>query len=123
MFGCYVFSDTKKNETICRFFSYSLDGRIVPRHKILVENRVNFKLRYMLATSDEEFDRRVRAAVERRQKFESGIVDEEISESQIGGSLEKTQVDFSGNDDYHDSQTIERVFYSSDSEKTRSSLV
>lgn len=40
----------------------------------------------MLATSDEEFDRRVRAAVERRQKFESGIVDEEISESQIDGS-------------------------------------
>ncbi|KAL9231636.1 hypothetical protein vseg_006837 [Gypsophila vaccaria] len=55
-----------------RFFSYSLEEKIMPRHKVLVENRVNFKLRYMLATSDEDFHQRVQAAVERRQKFESG---------------------------------------------------
>ncbi|KAK9667392.1 hypothetical protein RND81_14G253000 [Saponaria officinalis] len=55
-----------------RYFSYSLEEKIMPRHKVLVENRINFKLRYMLATSDEDFHQRVQAAVERRQKFESG---------------------------------------------------
>ncbi|KAG0450973.1 hypothetical protein HPP92_026667 [Vanilla planifolia] len=55
-----------------RFFSYSLDGRIVPRHKILVENRLNFKLRYMLSCSNEEFSQRVEEAVENRRRFESG---------------------------------------------------
>ncbi|XP_042001818.1 transcription termination factor MTERF2, chloroplastic-like [Salvia splendens] len=57
-----------------RFFSYSLEERIIPRHRIMVENRVNFKLRYMLGGSDEEFHTRVREAVERRKRFESGIV-------------------------------------------------
>ncbi|MCL7041307.1 hypothetical protein MKW94_000399 [Papaver nudicaule] len=57
-----------------RFFSYSLDGKIIPRHKILIDNRVNFKLRYMLAISDDEFNRRVEDAVERRRNFESGVV-------------------------------------------------
>lgn len=56
-----------------RYFSYSLEERIIPRHKVMVENRVNFKLRYMLASSDEEFNQRVQAAVERRQRFEMGI--------------------------------------------------
>ncbi|OWM87260.1 hypothetical protein CDL15_Pgr019307 [Punica granatum] len=56
-----------------RFFSYSLEGRIIPRHKVMVENRVNFKLRYMLTPTDEEFDQRVKAAVERRQQFETGV--------------------------------------------------
>ncbi|KAE9447246.1 hypothetical protein C3L33_20827, partial [Rhododendron williamsianum] len=70
-----------------RFFSYSLDGRIIPRHKILVENRVNFKLRYMLPGTDEEFDQRVQAAVERRRRFESGVIDNS-SDSQTGGSIE-----------------------------------
>ncbi|GMP37934.1 hypothetical protein CsSME_00009397 [Camellia sinensis var. sinensis] len=65
-----------------RFFSYSLDGRVMPRHKILAENRINFKLRYMLPGADEEFDRRVHAAVERRQRFESGVVDNYPSDSQ-----------------------------------------
>uniref|UniRef100_A0A5B7AQZ2 Uncharacterized protein n=1 Tax=Davidia involucrata TaxID=16924 RepID=A0A5B7AQZ2_DAVIN len=89
-----------------RFFSYSLDDRIIPRHKILVENRINFKLRYMLASTDEEFDQRVQAAVERRRRFESRVMDECTSDSQIDGSIE-TVVDFSGNDDSSsDSQTI-----------------
>ncbi|KAH6789358.1 Mitochondrial transcription termination factor family protein [Perilla frutescens var. frutescens] len=57
-----------------RFFSYSLEERIIPRHKIMVENRVNFKLRYMLASSDEEFDVRIKEAVERRRRFESGDI-------------------------------------------------
>ncbi|KAI3853481.1 hypothetical protein MKW92_026706 [Papaver armeniacum] len=56
-----------------RFFSYSLDGKIIPRHKLLIENRVNFKLRHMLAISNEEFNRRVEDAVERRRIFESGL--------------------------------------------------
>ncbi|KAI8532989.1 hypothetical protein RHMOL_Rhmol11G0261100 [Rhododendron molle] len=70
-----------------RFFSYSLDRRIIPRHKILVENMVNFKLRYMLPGTDEEFDQRVQAAVERRQRFESGVIDNS-SDSQTDGSIE-----------------------------------
>lgn len=45
----------------------------------MVENRVNFKLRYMLASSDEEFQTRVREAVERRRQFESGVIDGEPS--------------------------------------------
>ncbi|KAE8723698.1 Mitochondrial transcription termination factor family protein isoform 3 [Hibiscus syriacus] len=58
-----------------RFFSYSLEERIIPRHKIMVENRVNFKLRYMLACTDEEFDERVADKVERRRRFESGLME------------------------------------------------
>ncbi|WOL07851.1 transcription termination factor MTERF2, chloroplastic [Canna indica] len=55
-----------------RFFSYSLDDRMIPRHELMVENRVNFKLRYMLAGSDEDFNQRVQDAIERRRRFESG---------------------------------------------------
>ncbi|CAL5076943.1 unnamed protein product [Urochloa decumbens] len=55
-----------------RFFSYSLEDRIEPRHKTLVANRINMKLRYMLAGSDEEFAQRVWEAVERRARFEAG---------------------------------------------------
>ncbi|KAJ0518562.1 putative transcription regulator mTERF family [Helianthus annuus] len=56
-----------------RFFSYSLEDRIIPRHKILMDNRVNFKLRYMLSSTDDEFQQKVEAAVQRRRMFESGI--------------------------------------------------
>lgn len=49
----------------------------MPRHEILVKNRVNFKLRYMLASSDEEFNRKVQEAVQRRERFESGLVNSE----------------------------------------------
>lgn len=78
-----------------RFFSYSLDGRIIPRHRVMVENHVNFKLRYMLASSDEEFDKKVEDAVERRRRFESGgkdVVDRpgnetEVSETENSQSL------------------------------------
>ncbi|KAL6526102.1 Transcription termination factor mterf2, chloroplastic [Orobanche hederae] len=70
-----------------RFFSYSLEGRIIPRHKIMVENRINFKLRHMLASTDEEFEMKVKEAVERRRKFESGV------------AYEKPQ-SYSRNDDY-----------------------
>ncbi|XP_011088397.1 transcription termination factor MTERF2, chloroplastic isoform X3 [Sesamum indicum] len=65
-----------------RFFSYSLEERIIPRHKIMVENRINFKLRYMLASTDEEFDMRVKEAVERRRRFEFGVTYEPPSDSQ-----------------------------------------
>ncbi|KAK1293413.1 hypothetical protein QJS10_CPB17g02172 [Acorus calamus] len=71
-----------------RFFSYSLDGRIAPRHKILVENRINFKLRYMLAGSNEEFSRRVEAAVERRRRFELGIIDNDDTDDDDSHVLE-----------------------------------
>lgn len=65
----------------------------MPRHKILVEHRVNFKLRYMLAGTDEDFAQRVQAAVERRQKFESGVLGGHPSDSQSSGYMES--VDYS----------------------------
>jgi mTERF domain-containing protein, mitochondrial len=65
-----------------RFFSYSLEGRIMPRHEILVRNRVNFKLRYMLASSDEEFKAKVQEAVRRRERFESGLVNSDNSKAE-----------------------------------------
>ncbi|KAF2305921.1 hypothetical protein GH714_008876 [Hevea brasiliensis] len=66
-----------------RFFSYSLDERIIPRHKVLVENQINFKLRYMLASSDEEFQTLVENAVERRRRFESGVINVALSTSSV----------------------------------------
>ena len=62
-----------------RFFSYSLEHRIEPRHKVLVANRINMKLRYMLPGSDEEFAQRVQEAVERRARFEAGEATPETS--------------------------------------------
>ncbi|KAL6517299.1 hypothetical protein OROMI_033000 [Orobanche minor] len=61
-----------------RFFSYSLEGRIIPRHKIMVENRINFKLGHMLASTDEEFEMKVKEAVERWRRFESGVAYENM---------------------------------------------
>lgn len=81
---------------IRRFFSYSLDGKIIPRHKLLIENRINFKLRNMLAISDEEFNRRVEDAVERRRIFESGLAMENPLSSdpqQKDSGTEESQVD------------------------------
>ncbi|KAF2305910.1 hypothetical protein GH714_008833 [Hevea brasiliensis] len=66
-----------------RFFSYSLDERIIPRHKVLVENQINFKLRYMLASSDEEFQTLVENAVERWRRFESGVINVALSTSPV----------------------------------------
>lgn len=112
-------SDPGFNETICRFFSYSLDDRIIPRHKALVENRVNFKLRYMLAISDEEFARRVEAAVERRSRFESGLMSSTLSDSQTtNDSLEnRTLVDFCGSEvAFSECQTSENQVSSSKNE-------
>ncbi|KAE9460048.1 hypothetical protein C3L33_08089, partial [Rhododendron williamsianum] len=97
---------------IYRFFSYSLDGRIIPRHKILVENRINFKLRYMLPGTDEEFDQRVQAVVERCRRFESGVIDNSSdsitahlilnvqlsSDSQCNDHIERMSVDLRLND-------------------------
>lgn len=77
-----------------RFFSYSLDDRIIPRHKVLVENRINFKLRYMLASTEEEFQKKVEAAVERRRKFESGLMGDNSQASDADSSEEETDVQF-----------------------------
>lgn len=87
-----------------RFFSYSLEGRIIPRHKIMVENRLNFKLRYMLEP-DKEFDKRVQAAIEKRRKFELGITNAADSASQVEGYRDNIPVD-----------ACDRDYLSSDSE-------
>ncbi|XP_020218366.1 transcription termination factor MTERF2, chloroplastic [Cajanus cajan] len=65
-----------------RFFSYSLEGRIIPRHKVLVENQINVKLRYMLACTDEEFKKMVKAIIRKRHRFESGVTNEDITHPQ-----------------------------------------
>lgn len=59
----------------------------------MVENRVNFKLRYMLACTDGEFERRVRDKVERRERFEAGLdsedsqlLDDTISDEEVASS-------------------------------------
>ncbi|KAK4746590.1 hypothetical protein SAY87_025627 [Trapa incisa] len=87
-----------------RFFSYSLEGRIIPRHKAMVENRVNFKLRYMLTPTDDEFDQKVMAAIERRQRFESGILlngletpqaTDEYSETEDGSRPSSADLEYS----------------------------
>lgn len=89
-------------EIFCRFLSYSLDGRIIPRHKILVENRINMKLRYMLASTDEEFEKRIEAIKERRKIFESGIRnDDPLTTEKIDGNdatVSRTIVDFHESD-------------------------
>ncbi|CAI0377459.1 unnamed protein product [Linum tenue] len=59
-----------------RFFSYSLEDRIMPRHKVLVEKQINMKLRYMLACSDEEFERKVEAILEKRRSLEAARLDQ-----------------------------------------------
>lgn len=79
-----------------RFFSYSLDDRIIPRHKILVEKQINLKLRYMLACTDEEFDKKVEAIVKRRQIFESGLLVDTLSEAAL---LEEDLSDSQATDD------------------------
>ncbi|XP_008367181.1 transcription termination factor MTERF2, chloroplastic [Malus domestica] len=66
-----------------RFFSYSLEGRIIPRHKVLTENCINLKLRYMLACTDEDFEKRVKTIVVRRQGFESGVLSEDVYNSEM----------------------------------------
>ncbi|TKY67561.1 Transcription termination factor 3 [Spatholobus suberectus] len=65
-----------------RFFSYSLEGRIIPRHKVLVENQINIKLRYMLASTDEEFNKMVKAIIRKRQRFESAVTNEDTTHPQ-----------------------------------------
>lgn len=47
-----------------------------------MENRINFKLRYMLAGSDEEFNLRVQAAIENRRRFESGNTNSDVSDTE-----------------------------------------
>ncbi|KAK4562718.1 hypothetical protein RGQ29_005284 [Quercus rubra] len=79
-----------------RFFSYSLDDRIIPRHKILVEKQINLKLRYMLACTDEEFNKKVEAIVKRRQRFEAGLLVDTLSEA---GHLEEDLSDSQATDD------------------------
>ncbi|CAJ1933507.1 unnamed protein product [Sphenostylis stenocarpa] len=73
-----------------RFFSYSLEGRIIPRHKVLVENHINIKLRYMLASTDEEFNKMVYSFIRKRSRFESAVTNESTthpSHSVVNGDI------------------------------------
>ncbi|XP_004507447.1 transcription termination factor MTERF2, chloroplastic isoform X2 [Cicer arietinum] len=65
-----------------RFFSYSLEGRIIPRHKVLVENQINVKLKSMLACTDEEFNKMVRDMIRKRHKFQSATAKDNTTHPQ-----------------------------------------
>ncbi|KAL5169149.1 Transcription termination factor MTERF2, chloroplastic [Glycine soja] len=58
---------------------YSLEGRIIPRHKVLVENQINIKLRYMLTSTDEEFNKMVKGIIRKRLRFESAVTNEDTT--------------------------------------------
>ena len=42
-----------------------------------MERRINLKWRYILASTDGEFEKKVEAIVERRRRFEAGLVDDD----------------------------------------------
>lgn len=65
-----------------RFFSYSLEGRIIPRHKVLVENQINVKLKCMLACTDEEFNNMVKNMIRKRHKLQSTVMKEDTKHPQ-----------------------------------------
>ena len=62
----------------------------------MVEKQINLKLRYMLACTDEEFDKKVEAIVKRRQRFEAGLLVDTLSET---GLLEEDLSDSQATDD------------------------
>ncbi|CAL5212374.1 unnamed protein product [Lathyrus oleraceus] len=76
-----------------RFFSYSLEGRIIPRHKVLVENQINVKLKCMLACTDEEFNKMVNNMIRKRHKFQSTVMkgDTPHSQSLVTGDITAPQ--------------------------------
>ncbi|KAJ8763481.1 hypothetical protein K2173_002364 [Erythroxylum novogranatense] len=78
-----------------RYLSYSLEERIIPRHKVLVENQVNLKLRYMLACTDEEFGQKVESAVERRQRYKATLVRGAPISSPLADDFEQDNTSFS----------------------------
>ena len=45
-------------------------------------SRSNLKLCYMLACTDEEFNKKVEAIVKRCQRFEAGLLEGDLSDSQ-----------------------------------------
>lgn len=101
-----------------RFFSYSLEGRIIPRHKVLLENHINLKLRYMLASTDAEFDKRVKNIVERRQRFESGVTNEDFSNSQLSDEDDTESTKF----DDSEIETESTMFDATESEAEESTM-
>lgn len=66
----------------------------------MVENQINFKLRYMLACSDEEFNLKVKDKLDRRRRFESGFLNDAQNDSQTINNLPeyKEVVECSGNE-------------------------
>lgn len=82
-----------KSLAVIRFFSYSLDGRIIPRHKVLVENQINVKLKCMLACTDEEFNKMVKDMIRKRHKFQSAVMKEDTThpKSVITGDITTPQ--------------------------------
>ncbi|KDP46254.1 hypothetical protein JCGZ_10094 [Jatropha curcas] len=102
-----------------RFFSYSLEGRIIPRHKILVENRINFKLRYMLASSNKDFQKLVENAVERRQRFESGFMNTTHLDCQVPDDSSNEEKVFESGDCVNTQTKSEVAGETSDEEEVR----
>ncbi|KAF7840947.1 transcription termination factor MTERF2, chloroplastic isoform X1 [Senna tora] len=77
-----------------RFFSYSLNSRIIPRHKVLVENRISLKLRYMLACSDEEFRKLVDSRIRKRRSLQSaGIMNDDDHDTVLTDPTRHEQIE------------------------------
>ncbi|GJP60971.1 hypothetical protein CLOP_g18183 [Closterium sp. NIES-67] len=67
-----------------RFFSYALDTRIAPRHRLLQQQGLSFSLRHMLCCSDALFLERVKWALEGRGEEGSGEESEVEEEEEEG---------------------------------------
>ncbi|KAL9251218.1 Transcription termination factor MTERF2, chloroplastic-like protein [Drosera capensis] len=93
-----------------RYMSYSLEERIMPRHKVLVENRINFTLQDMLAITDEEFNERVVAELRDRERFEAGGA---LLESEHDKLMDRMQVGLESseviNDDWSSSNEMRDI--------------
>ncbi|GAB2231246.1 hypothetical protein Droror1_Dr00027535 [Drosera rotundifolia] len=87
-----------------------LEERIMPRHKVLVENRINFTLQSMLAITDEEFNERVDAELQDRESFEAGGA---LLESEHDKLMDRMQVGLESseiiNDDWSSSNEMSDI--------------
>ncbi|KAL9275937.1 Transcription termination factor MTERF2, chloroplastic-like protein [Drosera capensis] len=92
------------------YMSYSLEERIMPRHKVLVENRINFTLQNMLAIADEEFNERVDAELQDCERFEAGGA---LLESEHDKPMDRMQVGLESseiiNDDWSSSNEMSDI--------------
>lgn len=72
----------------------------------------------MLASTDAEFDKRVKNIVERRQRFESGVTNEDFSNSQLSDEDDTDSIIF----DDSEIETESTMFDATESEAEESTM-